>query len=166
MRPLWILPNCEMLAELSEGVGRPAEPLQQWAVVDRVEDDLVVGPGVCQWIHCTRSCKRSLSRTWKRYSTPKRSISAWSWGGACTRSILDLTNPPVNAVEASHVLMVIVPSTGLAHFPPALAVQDPCKPHAGGWRKSSSVMEPRSVCPGALHVAPRAPCYPCCERAA
>lgn len=59
--------------------------------------------GLVGWYICTDLAK---------YRTPRRSISAWSWGGACTRWMLDLMRPPVSAVRASQVLMVMVPSIG------------------------------------------------------
>lgn len=56
--------------------------------------------------------------------------------------MLDLINPPVSAVNASHVLMVIVPSCGRTHFhsPSELRIWSA----ATGWR-NRRVTVPRSV---------------------
>lgn len=126
----------EVLPQLGEGVGRLAEALEEGAV-EGVEDDIVVWSGLGDaifselWLFFFFFFLRvgrggviarargagegellSLGTYLAKYRTPSRSISAWSCGGACTRWMLDLMRPPVRAVRASHVLMVMVPSIG------------------------------------------------------
>ena len=133
----------EMLAKFRECVGSQAQPLEEGTVLNGVKDNVVIG---AVSIRLWRLSIKYFKLTYRaKYNTPNRSMWAWSAGGACTRWILDFIKPPVSAVKASHVLMVMVPSWGLTHFhwPSELRIWS-----AATGCRNRRVTVPKSVWPG------------------